>query len=132
MSDALADAFLRLRLADEAATARLAEDVAAALRPGDLVALSGGLGVGKTSFARAVIRAISGDPALEVPSPTFPIRIDYPLPQMAVTHADLYRLGDADELGEIGLGEALGEGAVLVEWPKHCRKEWRQTGWTSP
>jgi tRNA threonylcarbamoyl adenosine modification protein YjeE len=109
---------LTLTLADEGATARLAEDVAAALRPGDLVALSGGLGAGKTSFARALIRALADDPAREVPSPTFPLRVDYVLPRLKVVHADLYRIGTADELGEIGLGEALTEAALLVEWPE--------------
>ena len=107
-----------LRLPDEAATARLAEDVAAVLMQGDLVALSGGLGAGKTTFARALLRAIAGDPALEVPSPTFPLRIDHALPRLKVAHADLYRIGDASELAEIGLDEALVEGAVLVEWPE--------------
>ncbi len=106
------------RLRDEAATARLAEDVAAVLTSGDLVALSGGLGAGKTTFARALLRAIADDPALEVPSPTFPLRIDHALPRLKVAHADLYRLGDAGELGELGLDEALLEGAVLVEWPE--------------
>ena len=96
-------------LPDEAATARLAEDIAAVLRPGDLVALSGGLGAGKTSFARALLRALAGDPALDVPSPTFPLRIDHALPRLTVVHADLYRLGGGEELDEIGLEEALGE-----------------------
>jgi tRNA threonylcarbamoyl adenosine modification protein YjeE len=87
------------------------------LQPGDLVALSGGLGVGKTAFARALLRSLAGDPLLEVPSPTFPLRIDHATPRLKIVHADLFRLGDAVELGEIGLDEALAEGAILVEWP---------------
>lgn len=104
-------------LADEAATVRLAQDIATVLRPGDLVALSGDLGAGKTAFARALIRALAGDPGLDVPSPTFPIRIDYDLPRLAVTHADLYRIGAAEELDEIGLDDALADRALIVEWP---------------
>ena len=107
-----------LLLADEAATIRFAEDIAPVVRPGDLIALSGGLGAGKSSFARALIRALAGDPALEVPSPTFPIRIDHPLTRLKVVHADLYRLGGGGELDEIGLDEALAEAAVVVEWPE--------------
>ena len=107
----------RIRLPEESATMRLAEDVAAALDPGDLVALSGGLGSGKTTFARAMVRALAGDPTLEVPSPTFPLRIDHQLPRFAVVHADLYRLGSAGELDEIGLEDVLAEGALIVEWP---------------
>src|SRR5688500_17219931 len=118
MTAGLSGALPSLTLPDEKATARLAEDIAAVLRPGDLLALSGGLGAGKTSLTRALLRALAGDPELEVPSPTFPIRIDHPLPRMKVVHADLYRLGAAGELFEIGLHEALSEGAVLVEWPE--------------
>ncbi len=109
---------LSLQLPDESATARLAEDVAAMLQPGDLIALSGGLGAGKTTFARALIRALAGDPALEVPSPTFPLSVEHTLPRLKVTHADLYRLSESRELAEIGLDEALNGGAVLVEWPE--------------
>lgn len=118
MPAALQDGRRSLDLPDEAATARLAQDIAAVLGPGDLVALAGGLGVGKTSFARALIRSLADDPTLEVPSPTFPIRIDHVLPRTSVAHADLYRIGAPGELEEIGLDEALGEGAVLVEWPE--------------
>ena len=108
------------RLADERATACLAQDVACALEAGDLVTLSGDLGAGKTSFARALIRSLACDPGLEVPSPTFPIRLDYPLERLHVTHADLYRIGDAGEIEEIGIAEALGEGVLLVEWPERA------------
>src|SRR5687767_5130660 len=102
-----------MELPDETATAMLAEDIAAVLRPGDLVALSGGPGVGKTTFARALVRALAGDPAMEVPSPTFQIRIDHRLPRFGVIHADLYRLADAADLDEIGLEEGLADAALL-------------------
>ena len=114
----MATPFLILSLPDEAATARLAEDVAAILGSGDVVALSGGLGAGKTTFARALIRAIADEPALEVPSPTFTLVQTYDAGRLAIGHFDLYRLGAADELAEIGLSEAVSEGAVLIEWPE--------------
>jgi tRNA threonylcarbamoyl adenosine modification protein YjeE len=88
------------------------------LKPGDLVTLSGGLGAGKTSFARALIRAIADDPDREVPSPTFPIRIDHTLARFTIVHCDLYRIESADDLEEIGLEETLLDAAVLVEWPE--------------
>lgn len=106
------------RLPDERATARLAEDIAAVLKPGDLVALSGGLGAGKTTFARALLRALAGDPALDVQSPTFPLRLDHVLMRMKVVHTDLYRIGSPSELDELGLEEAVEEGALVVEWPE--------------
>lgn len=106
-----------MSLADEAATTRLAADVARALKPGDLMTLSGDLGVGKTTFARALVRARAGDPELEAPSPTFTLLQTYDLPRGAIVHADLYRLTGPDELEELGWDEA-GDGAiVLVEWP---------------
>lgn len=106
-------------LADEAASARLGEDLAAMLRPGDVLALSGDLGAGKTTLARAIIRALAGDPALEVPSPTFTLVQAYAL-RVPVQHFDLYRLGSADELEELGFPEAAEEGTVLVEWPERA------------
>ena len=105
-------------LPDEAATARLAEDVAAVLEAGDLVALSGPLGSGKTAFARALLRSLAGDPTFEAPSPTFALRIDYDLPRLKVVHADLFRLASEAELAEIGLEETLAEAALVVEWPQ--------------
>jgi tRNA threonylcarbamoyl adenosine modification protein YjeE len=87
------------------------------LRPGDFVTLSGDLGAGKTTFARAVIRRLAGDDRLEVPSPTFTLMQSYVLPQFPVIHADLYRVSEPGEIRELGLDEA-GEGAVtLLEWP---------------
>ena len=107
-------------LPDDAATARLAEDIAAALVPGDVVALSGGLGAGKTTLARALIRAISAEPALEVPSPTFTLVQAYSGGRVPIAHFDLYRLTAPDELVEIGFDDARLDGAVLVEWPERA------------
>ncbi|MEX0954771.1 MAG: tRNA (adenosine(37)-N6)-threonylcarbamoyltransferase complex ATPase subunit type 1 TsaE [Rhizobiaceae bacterium] len=103
-------------LADEQATALLGNDLAAALRPGDVVALIGDLGAGKTTLARAVIRSLAGDPALEVPSPTFTIVQTYDA-RVPVAHFDLYRLSSPQELEELGFDEAVAGGIVLVEWP---------------
>ncbi len=111
---------LSIPLPDEAATVAFAEDVALALQPGDVVALSGGLGAGKTTFARALIRAVADDPRLEVPSPTFTLVQTYAAGRLALAHFDLYRLAGPEELDEIGLEEALAQGAALVEWPERA------------
>ena len=104
-------------LADEQATRRLMTDVAALLMPGDLITLSGDLGAGKTTFARALIRHLAGDEGIEVPSPTFTLMQSYQLPAFTLVHADLYRLSSPAELAELGL-EDLGPDTVeLVEWP---------------
>jgi N-acetylmuramate 1-kinase len=106
-----------LVLADESATDRLANDLSAALAPGDLVTLSGDLGAGKTTLARAVIRALAGDDRIEVPSPTFTFLQLYELPRFPVVHADLYRVTTLAELTELGWEEASEGAAVMVEWP---------------
>ena len=106
-----------LVLANERATHRLAMDVAAILAPGDLVTLSGDLGAGKTTFARALIRHLAGDPGLEVPSPTFTLVQAYPLARLPVVHGDLYRVNAPEELTELGFNEAAEDAAVLLEWP---------------
>jgi tRNA threonylcarbamoyl adenosine modification protein YjeE len=104
-------------LPDEQATIRLIVDIASALEPGDLVTLSGDLGAGKTTFARALIRYLAEDETIEVPSPTFTLMQTYALPPFPLVHADLYRLTGAAELSELGL-EDLPEGTVvLLEWP---------------
>lgn len=114
---AAAEPVWEVDLPDEAATAALASVVARALRPGDLVTLSGDLGAGKTAFARAVIRARAGDPELEAPSPTFTLIQSYDLPKGVIVHADLYRLTSPEELEELGWEEAGEDAIVMVEWP---------------
>lgn len=106
-----------LVLPDEGATARLADILAPILKPGDVVALTGDLGAGKTAFARALIRARAGA-AVEVPSPTFTLVQTYEADDLAIAHFDLYRIEDEDEVIELGFDDAVAEGAVLVEWPE--------------
>jgi len=110
---------IALFLKDEAATIQLGEDLALALKPGDCLALSGDLGAGKSTLARAFLRAMAVDEALEVPSPTFTLVQSYDL-RIAVSHFDLYRLADVSELDELGLDEALSDGICLVEWPENA------------
>jgi N-acetylmuramate 1-kinase len=104
-------------LPDEHATARLAVDIASALEPGDLVTLSGDLGAGKTTFARALIRYLANDRTIEVPSPTFTLMQTYSLPQFPLVHADLFRLSGSAELAELGFDDLPEGTVVLVEWP---------------
>ncbi|MCO6408846.1 tRNA (adenosine(37)-N6)-threonylcarbamoyltransferase complex ATPase subunit type 1 TsaE [Hoeflea alexandrii] len=113
----MATAPLRVELASPEATALFAEDVSLAIRQGDCLCLSGDLGAGKSTFARALIRAIADDPDLEAPSPTFTLVQAYQL-RLPISHMDLYRLGSPEELDELGLDDALAEGAALVEWPE--------------
>lgn len=105
-------------LPDEAATRRFGEDFALALQKGDFVTLSGDLGAGKSSLARAVIRTIADDAELEVPSPTFTLVQSYEALRIPVAHADLYRISSGEELDELGLAEFLDDGIVLAEWPE--------------
>jgi N-acetylmuramate 1-kinase len=112
-----ADQALSLYLSGESETIRLGEDLALALKPGDCVALSGDLGAGKSTLARALIRAVADDADLDVPSPTFTLVQAYEL-RIPVAHFDLYRLADSSELDELGFDEALASGICLVEWPE--------------
>jgi tRNA threonylcarbamoyladenosine biosynthesis protein TsaE len=105
-----------LPLPDEAATERLGAALAGRLQPRDVVALVGGLGAGKTTLARAILRAASGAPALVVPSPTFTLVEVYDTPRGAFWHFDLYRLETAEQVFELGWEEARADGIVLVEW----------------
>ncbi len=95
----------------------LAADIAELVGPGDLVTLSGGLGAGKTTFARALIRLLTGDADLEVPSPTFLLMQSYEGKTAPIVHADFYRIGKPGDLIELGWDEAVDGALVLVEWP---------------
>lgn len=106
-----------IALENEDATRRFAVDIANALEPGDLVTLSGDLGAGKTAFARALIRYLTSDPEIAVPSPTFTLMQVYDLPRFTLAHADLYRLTSPDELSELGIEDIAATGVVLMEWP---------------
>ena len=106
--------------ASEPAIHRLAERVALKLAAGDVVALYGDLGAGKTTFARALIRAVLADAFAEVPSPTFSLVQTYTSPRLELMHLDLYRIGHEDELAELGLDDHLVSGAALIEWPQRA------------
>ena len=104
-----------LTLTDETVTAGLGARIARSLRPGDVVALSGELGAGKTALARAILRALGVTG--HVPSPTFTLVQSYETGALTVHHFDLYRIEDESELRELGLEEAREDCAVLIEWP---------------
>jgi tRNA threonylcarbamoyladenosine biosynthesis protein TsaE len=105
-----------LTLPDLAATERFAAQIAAEVRPGDAILLSGPLGAGKTAFARALLRAAAGDPTLEVPSPSFTLVQSYDTHRGIVHHFDLWRLDGPAALAELGWENARDD-IVLVEWP---------------
>lgn len=115
------DSPLSVALPDLAATAALGQRLAALLRPGDVVALKGDLGAGKTTLARAIVAALSPE-IEEVPSPTFTLVQTYPV-QLAeglaeIWHFDLYRLDHAEQIYELGIEDALTDGICVIEWPE--------------
>ena len=105
---------------DEAGLALAAELLALFSRPGDLLALRGDLGAGKTTFARAFIRAALDDPAAEVPSPTFTLVQTYETSRFPISHVDLYRVASVSELEQLGFDEAVANGVMLLEWPERA------------
>ncbi len=113
-------ASFHIACADEKATIALAQDLATILKTGDCLLLVGDLGAGKSTFARAALRALAGDSDLDVPSPTYTLVQTYDLSRLGVAHIDLYRLEEAEEIDEIGLDDLLETGAVLVEWPERA------------
>lgn len=107
---------LELELDTEAQTRALARSLAAALGPGDVIGLEGGLGAGKTTFARGAVHGLGVSEETAITSPTFALLHNYQ-GRLPIGHADLYRLSEEVELEELGLDELLDEGAVLfVEW----------------
>jgi tRNA threonylcarbamoyl adenosine modification protein YjeE len=100
------------------ATTALGARIAAVLRIGDLVALEGDLGAGKTTLARAILQSLGVEE--DVPSPTFTLVQEYETPRLTVRHFDLYRLEKPSEIAELGLDDALFDGAALVEWPERA------------
>jgi len=115
---------MTIEFADEAATEAFGRSLAALLRPGDVIALSGPLGAGKTVLARGVLRGLGfqGD----VASPSFPIILAYDAPDVSlpVWHVDLYRIENPAELDELGLEEARADTALLIEWPERLPALW--------
>jgi len=99
-------------------TAETAITLAGKLKANDVLCLRGDLGTGKTVFARALIRHLSGDPDLDVPSPTFTLVQSYETPKGVIRHFDLYRTQKAEELYELGWEDALADAITIVEWPE--------------
>lgn len=107
---------LVIQLPDLNATQQFASAISSIVQPGDVIGLKGAIGVGKTTFARAVIGALGG--CEEVPSPTFTLAQIYHLDQITVWHFDLFRLKRAADIYELGIEEAMIDGISLVEWPE--------------
>ena len=105
-----------IRLVGPETTAALGVRIASLLRPGDVVALYGDLGAGKTTLARGILEGLGHEG--DVASPTFPIVQPYEELPLPVWHVDLYRIDDLDEIEELALDEALEEGVLLIEWPE--------------
>ncbi|HEY0012631.1 MAG TPA: tRNA (adenosine(37)-N6)-threonylcarbamoyltransferase complex ATPase subunit type 1 TsaE [Allosphingosinicella sp.] len=115
-----------ITLAGPEQTEALGARIAALLRPGDVLALYGDLGAGKTTLARGLLRGLGFEG--DVASPTFSIVIAYDPPdtRLSVAHVDLYRIEDPDEIEELALDEALEDGALVVEWPERLgARLWR-------
>lgn len=113
----------RIVLPDLDATESLARAIAELVRPGDAILLTGPLGAGKTAFARALLRAATNDPSLDVPSPSYTLVQTYETGRGRVHHYDLWRLDGAGPLAELGWDEAIVD-IVVVEWPDRLGALW--------
>lgn len=115
---------MKIDLPDEAASAAFGADLAALVRAGDVITLTGSLGAGKTSIARGLLAALGL--AGEAPSPSFAIVQPYAPPEtlLPVLHVDLYRIENAREIEELGLDEALADSVLIVEWPDRAAGWW--------
>ena len=102
----------------ESDTIKAAQDLAKNLMPNEIIFLNGTLGMGKTVFARALIRALCKDDTLEVISPTFTLVQTYDADLAPISHYDLYRIEDPDEIFELGWEDSLADGITIVEWPQ--------------
>jgi N-acetylmuramate 1-kinase len=98
----------------------IAERLALKISRGDMIALSGDLGAGKSTFARSLIRALLDDPGAEIPSPTFSLLQTYETPRLLISHIDLYRISCEEEVEELGLADLQSQGAIIVEWPERA------------
>ena len=107
---------VQLKASGLAETEAIARQLAPLLRAGDVVALNGGVGAGKTAFTRALINALPGEPE-DVPSPTFTLVQTYARGDIEIWHFDLYRLEDPDEAFELGIEDAFVDAVSLIEWP---------------
>ena len=112
---------LEVTLPDLPATHDLGRRLAALVQPGDVIALRGALGIGKTELARALLRARAGA-EIEVPSPSYTLVQDYRFPDLTIRHIDLYRIEDPAELLELGLDAPAGGEAWLIEWPERAER----------
>ncbi len=108
--------------------ARLARVIAPMLKAGDVLTLQGDIGAGKTEFSRFLIRAITGDNALEVPSPAFSLHQTYEAPRFRVSHFDFYRLKSEEEAQELGLSDVLSSDVTIIEWPERVTSVLIQDG----
>ena len=114
----LRQALLSFELPDLTATADLAQKLAPVLKAGDVIALHGGLGAGKTTFSRALISSLLGQDT-EVPSPTYTLVQTYDGPSFPIFHFDLYRIEEPNEVFELGWDETQ-DGVALIEWPERA------------
>ena len=107
-------------------TRQFAENLSAYLRSGDVILLEGGIGAGKTHFARSLIQALQARTCRveDVPSPTFTLVQTYDVDPSEIWHADLYRLSHPDEIEELGLTQAFDDAICLVEWPDRLGDLW--------